>query len=155
MDYVALKSEMDSGPLAQDIMPHLAANEHQVIADLLNDPAKGAMMPVSTFINARSLMSKLGAAAGATVLETLSALVTTNPVIKWSMSFIQSEGGIDIGDAQAQGMVDQLVAGGALTQVQGNALKALGQRQASRAELLFGIGTALTDTDIREALNAR
>ena len=150
MDYAALVAELQSGPLATEIA---AAEGNQSIADLLNDPSKGGVILIATFVNARTLMSKVGAEKGATILEKLTALVPSNPVIKWTMSFITSEGGINLGDPQTQGMIDQLAAAGALDQTTEAApLKALGQKQGSRAEQLFGVGTILTDRDIYVAL---
>lgn len=101
---------------------------------------------VSRFVTARTILAEC--ADGATILDKLEAAGAQVSAVKWAMRFLQQEGGIDVGHPATLSMVDQLVAGGVLTQVEGDSLKALSVQVCSRAEEL---GISAIGADIRNA----
>lgn len=94
--------------------------------------AKTRSRIISRFVTARTILAEC--ADGATILDKLEAAGTQVSAVKWAMRFLQQEGGIDVGHPATLAMVDQLVAAGVLTQVEGDSLKALAVQMCSRAE---------------------
>lgn len=45
MDYAALKAEIQSGPLAAAIAPHIASGNHRAVADALNSVSASFQVP--------------------------------------------------------------------------------------------------------------
>lgn len=88
-----------------------------------------------TRIGPGTVMGVLGAAAGATLLDTLTALAPNNAPIRWALKVID-RGELDLSVANARAQVDQLAAAGVMTTAQAAALKALAevQRHPSWAE---------------------
>jgi len=82
-------------------------------------------------VTAAKLMAELGGVAGAAILEKLEGVAATVPAVKWAMKFMERDG-IDVGHAETRAMLDSLV--GVLTQVEADAVKALGEKVVSRAE---------------------
>lgn len=56
MNYVALKTEIQSGTLAAELVPHVASGNDTAIADALNDQ-RGETMLQERFISARGLLA--------------------------------------------------------------------------------------------------
>lgn len=144
MDYQALATEIETGPLAAE----LAATDSIGKVAILND--RRFTMPKSRFITARTLLAELGAEMGASILDKLETAATSISPLKWAMKFLQLDGGLDIGHAQTMTMIDELVTAEVLTAAEGTALKSLGMAPASRAEVI-GLGT-VTYSDVMIAL---
>lgn len=150
MNHEALKTEIQSGPLAAELAPHIASGNDTAIADALNSH-RGETMLRERLISARGVLADYpdGPAAAAAVLDKLEAAAAHVPAVRWVMSFLKSDG-IDIGSPATQGMIDQLVAAGVLTTDEGDKLKALGSVPASRAEIVFG--RTVTANDVAHAV---
>lgn len=143
----ALKTEITTDPLALGY----ADKSDAEVAALLNDRTRGRTRVVSpTMVNARTIMARLGAAAGATILDKLDAAKAGSPPIKWVFQFITQGEGIDVGHAETRAMLDQLASAGVLTAAEADAIKTLAVVQASRAEVLFG--QPVSDRDVSIAL---
>lgn len=152
MDHAALATELAepqyASYLPDDLEPVLA---------LLNAPSTTLVKP--RFITARTVLAELGG-PGAVSLDKLEAFIAAAPpagaeqlhsAMKWALRFLTSEGGLDIGHANSQAMLDGLALVGVLTSGEAAALKALASQPASRAEVLFGVGARVTVADIRAA----
>ena len=153
MTPAALKTEIQTGPLAVELAPYLASGNDTAIADALNSQ-RGATMLKARLISARGVLSEYptGPAAGAAVLDKLEAAAASVPAVKWVMSFLKSDG-IDIGSPATQGMLDQLAVGGLITADEAAKLKSLGVAPASRAEIV--LGQSVTATDVAVALRGQ
>jgi hypothetical protein len=68
-----------------------------------------------------TIMSTLGATAGAALLDTMESLSASNSAVKWGMRLVNA-GELDFGDAQTRAMFDQLLPAEAAT-----ALKSLAE----------------------------
>jgi hypothetical protein len=152
IDYSTLKNELKTDPYNLGYSAYLLVS-NGIVCDLLN--SNKFTMPKTKYASARSILSGacLGAINGAAFLEKLVALAPSVPAIKWALIFLQTEAGVDVGDPAAQDMLTQLTGMGGITPTEVQAVKNLAMQPASRAELLFGVGTILEEADIREALN--
>jgi hypothetical protein len=154
VDYLALRTAILANA---DCQPHIVTNEmpkqdarakDQAIADILNAPAGTRL--VDQFETAISLMAHLGAVTGATILDKLETASAAQPVLKWAMLALKSERGINVGDPDARGMIEQLAAGNVLTQAEADALLALAVRTSSLA--YAAVGKPVTGADVSVAL---
>ena len=153
IDRITLKNEILNGPLKSELAPLVAAQDYQGIASVLNRrDAVTVIVPGSSF-NHRELMDVMDPVMAASILDKLEAAAATNSVVKWVLYSIKGDAGIDLSRPNARAQIDALVAAGVLTASEAAALKALAERQGSRAELLFGIGTVVTAEDVSHALN--
>lgn len=150
MNYAALTAEIQSGPLAAELAPLVAAGNDAGVAGVLNSQ-RGETMLRERIISARGVLAEYadGPATAAAVLDKLEAAAPSVPAIKWVMSFLKGDG-IDIGSPATQGMIDQLAAATVLTEDEAGKLKALGRVPASRAELVFG--QPVTANDVARAV---
>lgn len=147
---MALKTEIQTGPLAVELAPHIASGNDTAIADALN-AQRGETMLRERFVSARSILAfyPAGPEAAATVLDKLEAAAAHVPAVKWVMTFLKADG-IDIGSHATQGMLDQLAAGGLMTADEASQLKSLGVTPASRAEIV--LGQAVSPNDVARAI---
>jgi hypothetical protein len=103
------------------------------IAEAMNTVVGQA--PAPRVVNARHVLAELGM-AGAVSLDKLEAAGSSNPVIKWAVRFLVTEG-LDVGHPTSQSMLDQLAAKGVLTADEALSLKALALQPQTRAEALL------------------
>ena len=148
-----LKTELQTDPAGLGYAAHVP-HAPGSLADLLN--AQSATMAKPRMITARGIIASygLGPAAGAAFLDKLEALSAGVPAIKWAMKFLQAESGIDVGEPATQAMLASLVGVGGVTQTEVDGVKAMANQPASRAEVLFGAETQITEADVRAALEA-
>ena len=148
MNFAALQTEIQSGPLAVELAPYLESGNDTAIAAALNEQ-RGETMLKERFVSARSILAfyPAGPAAAAVVLDKLEAAGTMVPAVKWVMTFLKTDG-IDIGSPATQAMLDQLAAGGLITTDEATKLKSLGFALASRAEIALGQAASVTDVAI-------
>lgn len=112
-----------------DLADALAARDDVALAAALS---VGRYRLCRTQIGPGTIMATLGAADGATLLETLTAMAAqaaTVPQyvpIKWAMQII-NRGELDLGAPAAREQVATLAAGGVMSQAARDALLALGQ----------------------------
>lgn len=148
MTPIELKAEIETGPLAADLAPFVAAGNDGMVAEILNDKRYTGLS--ARIVNARTVMAEYpaGPAAAATLLDKLDSLSASVPAVKWAMGFIKGDG-IDIGHPSTQGMLDQLAAGGLITTAEAANLKQMGVVPKSRAEVL---GVTIDITAVARAL---
>lgn len=106
-----------------DLSAMRAARDITGLAAALNEaPDSDAQ---SRFVTARTVLAEC--ADGAAILDALSAVSGRIGAVKWALTFLSQDSGLDIGNAVTRGMIDQLVTAAALTTAQGAALKSLGE----------------------------
>lgn len=133
MDHAALKTEIETGPLAAEC----AGQSDDDIAAILNDNRFTAIQ--ERYVTARTVLSELGATTGATILDKLEAAGASSSPVRWMLKFLAQDSGVDIGHANTQGCIDALVIAGVLTTDEATALKNMALLPTSRAEILgFG-----------------
>jgi hypothetical protein len=94
-------------------------------------------------VTARAIISEC--ANGGAILDSLDQAASVNTNVKWAMKFLAQDAGIDIGNVATRMLIDGLVTAGALTQVQGDALKHLAVQPAPVTP--FEVATALYNDD--------
>lgn len=158
MNYQALANEITSGPRAADCAPYVhtksmqkitgaeARVKDQAIADILNE-STGTRI-IERNVNARTLLSELGAVQGATILDKLEAASVVSSPVKWALKFLVSPEGINLGDPQTLGMLDALQAQGVFTSDEVNAMKAMVSESSSRAFITVGRAVTVADVSI-------
>jgi len=146
-----LKTELQTDPAGLGYAPHIP-HAPGTLADMLN--AQSATMAKPRMITARGIMASygLGPAAGAAFMDKLEGLSAGVPAIKWAMKFLQTEAGIDVGEPATQLMLTSLIGAGGITAAEIDGIKAMALQPASRAEVLFGAGTQISEADVRAAL---
>lgn len=153
MDLAALKSEVQNDPAGIGYAAHIP-DAPGLVVEQLN--ARVFNMPKPTFVSARGIMASfgLGPTAGAAFLDKLDALAANVPAIKWAIKFLQAEAGLDVGEPATQLMLTSLIGVGGITQAEVDGVKAMALQPASRAEVLFGAGSQITEADVRAALES-
>lgn len=144
MDYQALKTEIDTGPLATEC----AGQSDDDVADILND--KRFTTTGERYVTARTVLAELGATTGAAILDKLEAAATQSSPVKWMLKFLTQDSGLDVGQTETQGCIDALALAGVLTTDEATALKSMALLPTSRAEIL-GFGTVAAG-DVSRAL---
>jgi hypothetical protein len=162
-EYQTLRNRILSGALQAECAPYVIlqadgkvtskngltpAQCDQSIADILNS-RRGQTRIIETYINARMLMSKLGASLAAAILDKLDSAKAGDARVKWALIFI-GQGGLNIGDPETRTALDDLAAAGVLTAEERDAIKALAEVPASQAEIDFG--RFVTGADVSIAL---
>lgn len=150
MDFAALRDELQSDPEGIGYAAYLP-DEPGMVVGLLNKPQ--FLMPKTFMVTARGVISGkgLGASAGAVFLDKLETLIPAVSEVKWAMRFMNGEQGIDVGDPETRTTLDGLVGVAGITQMEIEGIKAMAMQPASRAEILFGVGAAITVDNLREA----
>ena len=148
-----LKTELQTDPAGLGYAAHVP-HAPGILAELLNAPS--ATLAKTRMVTARGIMASygLGPAAGAAFMDKLEVLSAGVPAIKWAMKFLQTEAGIDVGEPATQLMLTSLIGAGGITAAEIDGIKAMALQPASRAEVLFGAGTQISEADVRAALEA-
>lgn len=141
-----LKIEIETGPLAAE----LAGKSDNEIADVLNDTSRFTLVK-ERFITARTLLAELGPTVGASVLDKLEAVSAVSSPVKWAMKFLATDG-IDMGHAGTRAQMDALAQAGALTAEEAEAVKAIAEQPASRAEILGWGSVSYNDVNAARSL---
>jgi|GEM_PF-4834661 len=133
--YQVLTAEIRDDPLGRGYA-NLSAQE---AADSLNARNRTRVVPLS-FVNAKTLYARLGAAVAEMIIQKLEAGAASDsplaPILKRACQWIRpSEQGIDVGNPVTRTMVDALT-GGLLTEDEARLLKGLAEESVSRAEEL-------------------
>lgn len=155
MDLVELKTELQGDPLSLGYASHLA-DAPGYVADLMNAPI--FMAPRSRWISELGIMELYpdDAEAADALLTKLEAFSETQArfsgVVRRVLRFLKGAG-FDIGSRTSQQMLTMLGQASVISVDEATKLKELANKPASRAEILFGNGTAVTESQIREALN--
>ena len=151
MNYTLLKQEILNDPMNQGYATFLPDSTGKV-AELLNE--KKFTSVKSRIVTARGIIASygIGPSAGAVFLDKLETLSVNIPALKWAMKFLQQEAGIDIGEPATQSMLTSLIGVGGITQSEVDGVKAMALQPASRAEIVLGNNTIVTEHDVIEAL---
>lgn len=120
---MTLRDEILSRP---DCADAVAARDLDAIAAIVS---AGRVAIQSRFVTARTILSECGA-AGPGILDALTAASAVSSAVKWALTFLSQDSGLDVGNAVTQGMIDQLAGIGALTADQAAALKNLALQPA-------------------------
>lgn len=113
-----------------------ARRDDAAIAEALNAPTETRI--VETRITDLSLMDALGVTQANTILDKLALAAESNSAIRRATKAIESDRGIDLGNDEVRGMIDQLSAGGVLSADEAAALKALAVKPCGIAEKTLG-----------------
>lgn len=158
-----LKTEIQTGPLAAECAPHVhtpdmpviggaaVKTKDQAIADILNRPDYTST--VETRVTDLSLMDDLGVTAANAILDKLTAIGGSNSAVRRAVKAMESGRGLDVGNPEVAGVLDQLTqipAPNGLTVEEAAAIKALAVTPCGRAEMLFG--RAVSAADVSTAL---
>lgn len=143
MDYAALKTEIETGPLATEC----AGQSDDAVAAILNDNRYTAIR--ERYVTTRTVLADLGATTGAAILDKLEAAATQSSPVKWMLKFLTQDSGLDVGQTETQGCIDALAIAGVLTTDEATALKSMALLPTSRAEIL-GFGT-VSYNDVNKA----
>mgnify|MGYP003384201006 FL=1 len=106
------------------------------LSALLND-ANGAESTATITdynVNAKQVLSVLGATAGAVFLDALEVVSATNSAVKWTLTFLKSESGINVGDIETRNSLDDLATAGVLDGDSVATVKALAESSISWAQ---------------------
>jgi hypothetical protein len=128
---MSLADEIRNDPLGLGYATHLPSAPGAVV-DLINAPTQS--MVKTRYVTARTILAECN--DGAPILDALQTIGQTVSAVKWMMSFLQQDSGMDAGHPKTQATIDNLVTLGALSASYGNQLKALAVQPASRAEVL-------------------
>lgn len=129
-----LKAELDNDPAGKGYAA-LLPDSPQVVVDLLN--ARSETMVKTRMITGRAILAECGV-HGPAILDKLEAAAASNSAVKWAVTFLKQDAGIDIGHPATRAMIDQMT-GAVFTAAEAAALKALASQPASRAEVI-GLG---------------
>jgi hypothetical protein len=156
IQYTILRDLIAASPDIPEVLVHTnatprvdgqtARRDDAEIAGILNNPAHTRI--VETRVTDLSLMDALGVTLANGILDKLTAAGATNSAIRRAMKAIESERGIDIGNDEVRGMLDQLVAGGVITLAESDALKALAVKPCGIAEQTLGAPVSGADVSI-------
>ena len=144
MTPAALKAEIQTGPHAAALAPFVASGNDTAIAAFLNSQTGAGAASVNRATIAKPLLMEA-------LIPVVLALSAANPAIqgKWDrfLSMLRSVETFRIPVINA--LLQMVVADGLMSQAQVDAIKV---QTGSRAELLFGIGTVVSITDVAGSL---
>ena len=143
---MTLATELTTDPLARGYAQFIP-DAPGILADMMN--AQIYSMPKEKFVSARGVLAAHGA-AGAAILDKLESASTSVSEIKWALSFLKTEAGIDVGHPNSRSLLDQLATNGVLTTTEAGLIKDMALQPASRADIL-GFGY-VREADVRAAL---
>ncbi|WP_025322252.1 hypothetical protein [Deferrisoma camini] len=92
------------------------------------------------YITERRIYTEFGPTRGEEILQGFEAAAAADPVAARVLAWLKSDAGVNIGDAQAEILLNGWVAAGLLTQAEADQLRALAARTVSPAEAA-GLGT--------------
>ena len=143
MNYTTLKTEIETDPAKLGYEPFVASGNDQAIANLLNTAGSGTIavpnLDRATFL--------LNISPAYLALPGVSGVVQS----KWDriLDSVRASESVDFTSPYAQSLLGAAVQDGILTQAQ---VASLNQRTGSRAEVLFGPGTIIQQSDVSMAL---
>lgn len=97
----AIRDRVNNSPELQEAR---STKDLDVLAAGLN--AQGLMEIQSRYITARTILAELE--DGAEILAALDAAASSSSAIKYALSFLKQDSGLDVGNPATQAMIDQL-----------------------------------------------
>ena len=148
INYVQLKTELNTDPNAYGYAPLIAIGNDQGLADMLNLPRAAIVMPrpdVSPLeiLEAIKVTDFIATGNQSILYGSWFESVTQYP----SVRILKTDGS----DTRLMTNMMTLLVNGSQSEVR---LRALASRQGSRAEQLFGVGTSVGNWDIAQALRS-
>lgn len=104
-----------------DLAAMRAARDLTGLADALN--AEPPLVLRERYVTARTILAECE--NGADILDALVTAGENVSAVKWALTFLSQDSGLDVGHPTTQGMIDQLAAGGVLSAEQAQSLKSL------------------------------
>ena len=126
-----LRSELRTDPAGVGYAPYLPDVGGNV-ERLIND--KAWPMAKARFVTARTILAELD--EGGAILAALDQVAKQNVTVRYAVTFLSQDSGIDVGNPRTAMLIDGLAAAGALTPSQATALKGMAVSLGSRAEAL-------------------
>lgn len=149
MNLIALKNEIESGPLSASLAVYLTAGNDGAIADLLNAPYTTITGSIS-----RALFAIWCAQTGMRSAIRDHALNVNSPLRSIAITLEDFLGGaadsLDFAMSENQTMLAAWVTAGGCTQEQADSLIALCQQSVSRAQQV--VGQSVTHEDVAKTL---
>lgn len=148
-----LRDELTADPLTLGYAAHIASGSHATVASMLNERQFEHVF--GRFITARTILAELPLAQGSIIINKLAAIAKIDAVVGVAWTFLNTEGGFDVGHPSARAAIDSLVNDqGGLTIAEADALKSLARAPAaSRWEVLTGeYGARVAHADVTLAL---
>jgi len=130
-ELAVLAAEINTDPLALGYAAHLPGDPQRVV-DLLTEQTYS--MIKSRYVTARTIMAECE--DGAAILDALELLSSEISAVKWMMTFLQQNSGIDAGHPKTQKNLDDLAAIGKLNGAYANELKQIAVQPAARFEMI-------------------
>jgi hypothetical protein len=130
-ELAALTAELHNDPEGLGYAAHLPGDPYPVTV-LLNAPNYSAVK--TRYVTARTILAEC--ADGAAILDALQAAGQSVSAVKWMMTFLQQDSGMDAGHPKTQKNIDDLATAGLLSSGYAAELKALAVQPASRADVL-------------------
>lgn len=155
MNLIDLKSEIENDPDGMGYAQHVP-HAPGVLADMLNAPGAGNVVREYWLTN-RALVADIvplhGTAMSDSILSKFEQAGASGKTIERMVSRLYNDvRGLNFGDAALRLMFSAW-SGVVLTQAEADALLALPIQPGSRAEVLFGVDTVVTEAQITAALN--
>jgi hypothetical protein len=154
MDYAALKAEIQSGPLASELAPHIASGNDQAIADRLNAQTVSRAVRAPMVSVLRHLVDQdkwLAIVDKAAESGTNAAKTAARRLLEIArIAAAIPEATIDVNAPGVQTGLNALVSVGTITAADQTAIIAFGTELAARVDIL-GLGR-VTPTDVAIAL---
>lgn len=154
MDYEVLKTEIESGPLAEDLASAVKTGNDTAVAAALNLPRTPGLRRGAS-LTERGILDLLGPVDGDAALSAIeTAAGAGNSLLARVVRILRdySGGGLDFGSASTQAQVDAMQSAGLLTAESAAAIKAYGTRLWSRGEIALGEGVVVSIEDVARAL---
>lgn len=142
IDYVALKSELQNDPVGLGYGAFVSSGNDAGLAAILNLVRAGASY--SIFKNNIPIKEVI-----ANIVSTDFTSLTALQIAKLQLLFAGNTQGLDGTDLNTRNIIIGIFSGMPTTV---SNLTTIAKRQSSRAEVLFGIGTTITNFDIAQAL---
>jgi hypothetical protein len=141
-----LLDEIQNGPLASELAPHVAAFDDQKVADALNRKSGAGAQAVQGRIPKGDFMDAL--------LGAIAALATKDDATQKRydrfLSVVLSLNDINVGNPGVQAILAAAVSDGLMTEEH---RASIGTRTISRAEARWGQGTVVHHLDVAAALS--
>lgn len=155
MNLVSLKSELIEDPAGLGYAEH-RPHAPGALADLLNKVGTGLVVR-EYWLTDRALVADIvpahGTAMSDSILTKLEQADASSKTVERMVSRLYNDArGLNFGDEALRAMLSSW-AGVVLTQAEADALLALPMRNGSRAEVLFGVDTQITEPQVTAALN--
>lgn len=146
LDYQALKQEIDNDPLSLGYAQFVAVGSDYGVSQLLN----ATNYTKESYANISDIESY---ADSHNLRDGIEDGAASNPYARAaSRLFAARYDTVDVNNTAFKGVLQGLVSTSVITQTDSDSIITLGNVPASRAEVLWGSGTNITESDVAKAL---